>query len=294
MPNYAGIQAKIDHGLGIAASKLGWPHSVYRVAATSTGDFPDAWTTLATSVLVFRKKATDRYLESSLQASGTLWYDLLFNATPYVVGDVFIQTDPPYSPGKSYGPGATLIPQIWLTDSNGKYILDSYGQPVLAPGSNATFQLNGFALAWHRPIMKPVGARIDRRLQIYRPAAAPQAMLDNTQRWSMTENDGLPLVLSNGTFSFGTAGDAGSFIPAGFGSTDRPPRGQNFAPSTPGTTPIVRWYAYVPYLPGYEPSEGDMLRMEDGSRYIVINPWEQEAGTMGSQLFLERLISQDK
>lgn len=269
MPNYGGIQHKIDRGLGIASQKLGVPHSAYRIEANSSGDFPNNWTLFKTSVLILKRKETDRWLESALQATGTFWMSLVFDAEPYLVGDVFVQTDPAYVPGKSYGPGATLV----------------LGQ---------TLQFEGAALAWHPAVHKPIGARIDRRGQIFRPASGVSTMSDGTTRWNMTENDALPLQLVNGSFVWGTAGTAASYVPMGMGSTDRPPRGQNFPPATPGVTPVVRWYAYVPYLLGYEPSEGDMLRLEDGSRYTVINPWSQEAGSMGMQLFLERLVSQDR
>lgn len=271
MVNYALIQHKIDLGLRHCAAKLGWTHDAYRIESSSTGDFPTGWTQLGTGILLFRRKSqnlSNVQLESAVISDGTFWYDMLFDAEPYLLGDVFVSTDPAYVAAQSYGAGATII-------------------------QGTTFQMNAVAMAWHRPVMKPIGARIDRRCQIYRPAGTPYTMYDGTLRWSMTENDGLPLQLTNGAYAFGSMGETASYVPIGMGSRDRPSRGKNFQPPTPGVTGSTYWYGYIPYLPGYEPTEGDMVRTEDGARYFIFNPYEQEAGVVGSQLLLERVVSQD-
>lgn len=271
MVNYARIQHHIDKGLGIAAKHLGPPYMVHRVAAGSSGDYPDGWDQVGTGVPVFIRRTTDAKILSALLASGTVWLDLIGNMEPFLLGDVFQLTDPPYQRGRSYGLGATSV------ESEGRY--------------------NGFGLAWHAPVDEPIGARLDVRVRIYRVSGPPDVSLtDGAGLWRGTAHVASPLVLSRGRYDFTDpySGVEASYVPAGVASTDRPPRGHIFPPpNTPGDMQIPRYFLYLPPLPGYTPSEGDRLIQETGQRYIVTNAYDQRTGVVGSQLGVERRISED-
>lgn len=206
-----------------------------------------------------------------MKSGGTIWYNILGNIEAFLLGDVFVCTDAAYQPNVSYGAGATLLP--------------------------GSLQFNAMALAWHMPVKEPVAGRLERRVGIYRPNPNPSALAgsgDGSTYFKETKDNDLPLVLTSGTFAFGSAGGQASWVPAGFGSTERPAAKLLFPPNnnTPGMTPAIRYYAYIPPLPGYTPVEGDALVDEEGSRYLVINPYRQEAGVVGYQLSIERQISQ--
>lgn len=265
MVNYARIQHHIDRGLGIAARKLGQPFSAFRCDENSTGHFPDGWTLLNTNIPIFRRKITDKKLESALLSSGTLWYQIIGNMEPFILGDVFLQTDAPYVPGVSYGVNATVLPN--------------------------TEQFNAFALAWHFPVAEPAGGRLDRRATIYRPSLVPATLPDGSEYWKSTKDNDTPLLLADGQYNWGQPGDFGSYVPVGISSTHRVMGDVQFPPKVPGMTDAIRYYCYLPPLPGYEPTEGDAIITEDGARFLVVHPYNQEAGVVGSQLVVKRMIS---
>src|SRR5689334_20306984 len=137
MVNYARIQHKIDKGLGIAGKHLGPPYTVYRCDTQATGDFPTGWHQVGARVPVFVRRTSDSEIQSALLASGTMWFDIIGNVEPYLLGDVFVLADPAYHRGRSYGLGATSVENV------GRF--------------------SGFGLAWHAPVDEPVGARLDAR-----------------------------------------------------------------------------------------------------------------------------------
>lgn len=270
MVNYARIQHKIDKGLGIAGKHLGPLYTAYRIGSAATGDFPSGWTSVGVGRIMLRRQ-TDSTIQSALLASGTMWFDVVGNMEFFYLGDVFQLTDGTYSPGLSYGANATSVP----------------GTP----------QFSGFALAWHAPVDEPIGARVDRRVQIYRPMGPPdQSLTDQGGTWRATTYAASPLVLRSGVFSFVDpyTGVAASYVPGGVASTDRPPRGHLFSPpSIPSDMQVPRYFMYIPPLPGYLPSEGDRIVDESGARYVITNPYHQEAGVVGNQLGVERRISEN-
>jgi hypothetical protein len=140
--------------------------------------------------------------------------------------------------------------------------------------------------------MEGVLARVNMRGQIFRPNQTPTPFADNSQYWAQAHDQDVPLVLQNGTFSFGAPGAAASFVPVGVGSLARPYARPGILPETPGVAPISWYYIYLPPLPGYAPTEGDAVILEDGSRYLVTNPYNQQSSVVGSLLIAERLISQ--
>lgn len=265
MVDYAYVQGKIDYGLGKAGAVLGQPFSAYR-AAGGSGDYPTGWTSVGSSVPVYRVRVSDSKLQAAMKASGTIWYEINGGMQAFLLGDVFASADAPFVSGQSYGAGATFLP--------------------------GSLQFDGFALAWHGPGFVPIGARVDRRCRIYRPSSAPQMLTTGNVAWRQTSDDSMPLVLTAGVFAFGSPGGTASYVPFGIGSTERPPTGRNFTPATPGIPGVPRYYGYLPPLPGYQPTEGDRIETEDGARYDIINPYDQQAGVVGSQLLLDRVISQ--
>lgn len=275
MTNYARIQNQIDKGKGKAAHHVGMPFLGYRLTSASTGDFPSAWTPIPVcssdhfQFSMLRRRLSEGKLELGIK-NVALFYDIVANMNPFLVGDVFVQDDDAFVPGKSYGAGATSI-------------------------VGTTIEFNGVALAWHPPENKAVGARIDRRVKIYRPSEVPAATTDRsaTPYWKETNVNDLPLVLTGGTFAFGAAaaGNA-SFVPCGVLSAIRQTE-WIFQPGVPGMLKEAKWFAYLPPLPGYMPAEGDALIDENGARYHVVVPFEQKTGVAGYQLVVDLKISSD-
>lgn len=268
---FAEFQWLIDRQLGALGDRLGQPFSVYRITPGSTGDFPSGWYRVSTQAHAHRNRVRSQDAEVSMTSERVVWYEVLCDMSPFALGDVFLQTDSSYFPAIAYGAGATSLKN--------------------------TIELNGFALAWHAPIRPPLGARIDRRCAIYRPALTPQTMSDGSpltpsQQWRTTREMDTPLLLTNGVYSWGQPGGVASWVPVGFGTSDRQSRGDDMPPDPPGMIPVPRYYAYIPPLPGFTISEGDALITEDDQRYVVIAPYRQETGVVGSQVMTQRYISQ--
>lgn len=204
-------------------------------------------------------------LEVGVERSEIL-YNIFFDAASFRLGDVFVCTDPFFSPGESYGPEASSLP--------------------------CTKQINGIAFNWHQPSRVLSGARIDRRVRIYRPASSPSALPDASPYWKETQDNAQPLVLIGGKFSFGAAGaGAASWVPGGFMSVTR--RSDYPFDKEPGIVRSLGWIAYLPPLPGYQATEGDLLTTEDGARYVMLGGYIQEVGMVGTYMIIDRKISQD-
>jgi hypothetical protein len=260
---YGQLQFRIDRRLGQIGQNIGQPFNVYRVGSTNSGDFPNNWT-LVGSVNAYRYRVPSSKLEVGVEKADLL-YNIFLNAGNYYLGDTFICTDPALVPGQSYGPEATILP--------------------------STLQINAFTLAWHMPVRIPVAARIDRRCRVYRPALTPSVLSDGSFYFKETNDNDQPLVLNSGVFSFGAAGSGvGSWVPLGMQSVTR--RSDYAFEKEPGIVRSIAWHAYLPPLPGYEPSEGDALITEDGARYVILGSFNQEAGLVGNQMVVDRKISQ--
>lgn len=260
MVSYATIQHHIDKGLAIAGEKAGAPFTVCRIDADASGDFPTGWSVLPPAS-VYRARVRDAKLETDLLSGGTLWYELNGPVANYLLGDVFVSSDGAYADGVAYGVGATSVP-------------------------NAD-QFDGFSLAWHASVQIPIGARIDRRVRIYRAGKGTATNPDTSRSWKVDKTGRVPVILADGVCTLGDRGADGSWFPAGFGSTERPSRGPEFG-GLATATPTIRAYAYVPPLPGFYFREGDEVISEDGTRFIVVQPFYQLVGVVGSQLMLDR------
>ena len=269
MVNYAVIQQKIDRGRGRAARRLGQPFLGYRLLPSSTGDFPKAWQLLPIGdPPIFRRRLkSEREIESAI-ANATMFLDIIGDMSAFLLGDVFIQNDPPYVSGVSYGVGATKV--------------------FLSTVADLEDQFNGFGFAWHAPVKKAVGGRLDRLVRIYRAANLPTTFADRSQYWQTTHPGDQAFVMSNGMMVLGAPGQQGSLVPCGFTSAYRPYGPLPFKPSPPGMTRPFHLFAYLPPLPGYIPREGDAIITMDDQRYVVVEPFYQTAGVVGSQMVIDR------
>jgi hypothetical protein len=257
----------IDKQLGAFGNRLGQPFNVYRITPSSSGDFPSGWYLVTSQAHAHRNRVRSQDAEVAMTSERTLWYEVIGDMSPFWLGDVFLQADSPFFPGIAYGDRATNLA--------------------------GTIELNGFSLAWHAPMRPPLGARLDHRCKIFRPDLKPQVFADNSSQWRSTHEWDTPLVLTNGLYDWGTpSASPASWVPCGIGTSDRQTRGEDMAPDPPGMLPVPRYYVYLPPLPGYTASEGDAIITEDGARYTVIAPYRQETGVVGSQLMVQRYISQ--
>lgn len=256
----------IDKQLGVIGNRLGQPFKVYRLRPDSSGDFPSGWYLVSSRARAHRNRVRSQDAEVAMTSERTLWYEIVADMSPFWLGDVFLQNDPPFFPGVAYGDRATSVP--------------------------ATTELNGFALAWHAPMRPPLAARIDHLCRIYRPSLRPIGFADGSTQWRTTREWDTPLVLVNGTYTWGLPNTPASVVPTGIGTSDRQTRGEDMAPDPVGMLPVPRYYLYLPPLPGYTASEGDALILDDDSRYTVIAPFRQETGVVGHQLMVQRYISQ--
>jgi len=109
-----------------------------------------------------------------------------------------------------------------------------------------------FALGQKRPVHRNIGVRCERIIQIFRPAtlgASPYAELQ--------KSTALPLILSQGQFSFAPAGSTPTLIPAGFQSRER--LFIEIQSDLPSSTKITNYFVYIPELPGITLREGDWV-----------------------------------
>ena len=283
MANYVSIQKKIDRGRGIAGRVLGQPYNVYRIGQNAALNLIDPFNRVTTNFPVLRRRISAKDQIEAPERMGTLFFELVANADQYLVGDVFVQND------QVYGTGDTSV-------------------------DFSTNQLNAFCLAFHAPIKKTLGARLDKQVQFYRPSRAPATRADGTQHWVNTQENMLPLVLFNGVLSLGAApnqdslGFSGSIpyqlggsapsataalIPVGF-QTAPNMRGGLYK-KIPGDVGTQHWYCYVPPLPdgptgSFRFVEGDRIVDQDGARYAVRHPYRQDTGFSGSMLVIEREV----
>jgi hypothetical protein len=258
--NYAQIQTKIDRGRGKAGLRVGQPYTVFRIQANGAVQMLDPLNQLSGTAYVLRRKVhNDQALEAPTRM-GTLFYEVVGDFSNYIVGDVFVQAD------TFYGVGATQV-------------------------NYATLQMNAWVLASHAPVKKSLAARVDRFAQVYRPDISPAPPLADIKYWeAFTLTQATPLVLTAGQFGFGSQAQAACYIPVGLQSSDRVLG--RLLEDVPGMVGKTRWFSYVPPLPGFTFREGDLLVMQDQSRFVVFHPYSQEAGLVGSQLVLERLLAQ--
>jgi hypothetical protein len=226
----------------------------------NSGDYIQSANLLASNIRSFRRiNSTKTDQESPAHSFGTLFYEILVDATFYELGDVFVENDP------FYGQGGTEVE--FTTD-----------------------QFEAYCLAFHGPVKKVIAARIDRNAFIYRPAQGPDA----TGYYSPTINANVqPLICTAGIWGLGTVGAQAAKVPVGVMAMPRD-RDAAFPPKVPGDTGQTVYFIYVPPLNGFNPREGDRVILDGtattGTRYVVRHPYQQQAGAVGSQLMCNRLV----
>ena len=256
---YDDIQAQIDAGRQQAANELGPPYNVFRLnAQDDTGKTLIAGNQIATSINIFAKVAYGAAIRTSLEAEkqqGIMWYDIIADMSPFLVGDVFVLNDPVYGAG---------------------YSSVNFSSP----------EFKGFALADHSPIKKSLGGRLNCCVTIFRPSILPNA----NGQWDKTLRDVQPVILNSGVFSLGSVGVTAAQIPAGLMAMGRSYGDKAFT-QVPAEQRKSGWELYLPALDGFSAREGDKVIGPDGARYILIIPYTQKVGATGSQWFLEREAS---
>jgi hypothetical protein len=257
MANYRVLTPKVFRGRGHAARAVGVPYNVYRITSASTGDWLVDANKIATDFYVLRRPIKGGPGMETDPAMKSFWFEFVGDSTTFLVGDVFIQDD------TTYGAGFTSV--VFETE-----------------------QFDGLCLAFNPPIAKKVmAARIDRTVQIYRPANAPTT---SAGYWDTTIQNGTPLILQNGQFAFSTAdGAVASKIPAGVLPQPKPSGGMQFKPEVPSMLDFPTYHLYIPPLNGEPLQEGDRIVDSDGSTYVVMVPWIQLAGVSGYQLACRRV-----
>lgn len=253
---YDSIQKQIDSGLGFAAAALGVPHDVYRIGNSSSGNVLVEANRIATGVKMLTKIAYGTAIRESLEAEktpGIMWYRVIGSLRNYRVGDIFVVNDP------KYGAGFSTV---------------NFDTP----------DYKGFALADRSPIKKALGGRLNTVIEIYRTSSKP----DTGGRWPAKPDQGDPVVLKNGKFSIGQAGDPACQIPAGLVASGKSYGNQSISGLPGDSLKSSGWQLYVPALDGFIVHEGDRIVASDGSRYMVVVPYTQTVGASGGQWFLQR------
>lgn len=256
MPDWSGIQPKIDRGRGKAAGVLGPPFDVYRLSAS--GDFISDANRIAQGVRMYYRVETSRDVYGALEANKLqeiVIYDLIADLSQFKLGDIFVCKDPIYG------------------ESHTKTI--------------GTKRLNAFAHASHGPIKKVIGARINTEIRVKRQRSEP----DEEGNWSPTSDNANSLKIVNGVCKFGIPEQKPSLIPVGLVAA-RGSYGDRQFNDVPAMSRKSSWVMYVPNLPGFHFREGDRIETRDGAKYVVIVAYEEETGFCGSQLFIEREIAQ--
>ena len=287
MPNANHIQRLIDRGRGVAARKLGGPFNVYRLLGSTATDFIDPANLLIANYPVYHTQKGPGSFRGSYEGInvGEPLFDIIGDMGPFLVGDVFVDSDAPYQP---YGNAILADNPGWTADNPGTTADNAQSGYGAGATSVAfpTLEIYAFCLGFHGPIKKSIGARLDRLAQIYRLATGT----DTNGYWSGSKNASLPLMLSQGQFSLGTPGQTAAFIPIGLAA--RPRWKSELIKSIPTSTGELEYYAYVPPLPGFSFKEGDRIVLQDNSRYVVQLPWEQQVGFVCSQLAVQREVMQ--
>ncbi len=270
MSHFNHIERQIDRGRGKAAKHLGPPFDVYRIQANAALNYLDAANKIRSNFPVFRRVLKGLEHKEGPDM-GSLFFEMIADMSNFVTGDVFVERDPFY--GTSGYPTAGDI------------------TPFPTP------QFNGICLAFHAPIRKNIGARVNRLGIVFRPTGAPDA----NGYWSPDINSAQPLLLSNGSWALAAPGAANALIPMGVSANER--FHGELIHGLPSSTPLTRWFIFVPALKGFQFLEGDIIAsldadapvedyadiLQNGSRYIVIHPFGQESGLVGNQLVCERI-----
>lgn len=248
------IQAKVDRGMGKAASIYGTTYDVYRLSAKSspTGVVTAA-SLIASNVAAEFDKLTrkaDIEIESTVRA---LFFTADLNTQPFKPGDVFVQRADAYR----------------------------YDRGVFTMAANRPMP--------HEPVFvaTPIYATLTRpesNPQHVDSGIAPQSVPIKAYEW--------PLTLTNGFFSFLQAGTPVS-VPVGFvmGRARDYPRTDTSDGMLYDDTRRQIWDVFVPLLPGQPLIPRDIITGASGDRYEIIGVQSPYASFFGQLVNVQRIRS---
>lgn len=261
MANYVSITKIMNAGCGVGARHVGIPGWIYRVTSSSNGDIIQ---NSNRQFQVYADRAKMRRLDPAFESSErleTFWFELLINANPLQVGDIWVINDPYLNVGD-----VTV--------------------------DFATTQFVAFCLAALSPIKHAIAARLDTNAQFYRASSVPtgtQIAASNLPYFNSTLPAELPVLCVNGQFQTGIVGDTACNIPIGTMPLNN--AGNIYSAPTANMTTQERRRVYVPPLAGFTPKAGDKMVLTDGSRYVLLSNYGQQVGTVGGQFVAEKIIS---
>jgi hypothetical protein len=261
MTNYVNLTKILNRACGIGAAHIGVPGWIYRITSSSNGDFiQDANKQFQIWADRAKMKRFDPAFESDIRME-TYWFELLINANPLQVGDVWVINDPYLNVGDVTVPFETT-------------------------------QFIAFAMAAMPPLKHAISARLDTNAQFYRPSLQPIStpIGPNTLPYfDSTLPNELPLLCINGNFQLGTVVDTASKIPVGTMPMNN--SGAIYTAPTANMPIQERRRIYIPSLPGWTFKAGDKIVTEQGSRYVILSNYSQDIGTIGNQFLIEKITS---
>jgi hypothetical protein len=251
----------MNRGCGVGARHIGIPGWIYRITPTSNGDIIQDSNK---QFQIFADRAKMRRLDPAFESAErleTFWFELLLDALPLQLGDIWVINDP------YLNVGAVTVPF-------------------------PTTQYVGFVMAAMPPIKHAIAARVDTNARLYRPNLTPTTTNlggTNMQYFDSTLPAELPVRCVNGQFQLGEVGQIAATIPIGTMPLNN--TGNIYNQPTANVTSQERRRVYVPPLNGFTPKAGDQMILDNGSRYILISNYGQDVGTVGGQYIAEKIVS---
>lgn len=261
--DYTTFTSIMDLGLGVASESVGSPYSVYRITSTTNGNVIDPSNLILTNYPVERSMLKVGKPGFEGGKTPVYYHDMLADVSILQVGDILVSTD------MDYGVGSTQV--TYPTD-----------------------MFNGMCYVERLALENPIGARLDRQVQILRPALGP----DSNNYWDQSLSAAYPVQIINGIAQLGAAGDTPALIPAGFMPISRT-KGMQVM-QVPDMAPRTQWSCYIPPLPVGDTApnpanllirEGDMILTQEGDFYKVQNPYRQDTGIVGYTMIIERYVA---
>ena len=150
-----------------------------------------------------------------------------------------------------------------------------------------------YAVAQKRPTRETLLVRVERNASITRPNPLGGAFTDQPASGSAparnyvgpTKSSELVLTLTNGSYSFQPSGTFAA-VPFGLQPQNRMRNGHK--PDFPTQVPEVHFLGYLPYLPGVQIVENDVINSDSSDRYVVGMVYQSD--DVGFQGYLLGLI----
>lgn len=253
---YASIQNIIDYGRGLAANVVGQPGGVYRLSATSTGDYVQTSNQVYANFPVLRRVVTSGASVEGRGMSDLVMFDIVCDLNDLKVGDIWVQSDP------LYGAGANQV-------------------------SYPTDEFVGFAVAHHAVMKKSIALQLQRSASIYRMVSG----VSQSGYANSFQQQAHALYISGGKAMFSPTAVA-SMIPIGM--SPRAGGFEAFMhPKIASLPEAPEFVVYVPPIEGFIPTEGDIVQTALGARYSIMNSWHLDAGIAGSAFIVRKVTPQE-